>query len=209
MRDIQSRIADGADRIVGERPSDDMLAKLVKYLNLLVTWQGTSRLVGSSEPLWLVDNLVLDSLLFLRVLPSTTASVLDFGSGAGVPGVPLRIMRPSMQMTLLESRRRRASFLKAVVRELPLPGTVVVDRPAEEAVGLERLVDVVVMRCAGSLEDVLPLAEKFVAPGGLVAASGPPMLAKHPGVEWVEVPGVAPGTTRRFAIHRRPLSPTK
>jgi 16S rRNA (guanine527-N7)-methyltransferase len=210
VSDIESRIAEGADRIVGERPSRDMLAKLVKYLSLLATWQGTSRLVGSSEPRWLVDNLVLDSLLFLRVLPRATASILDFGSGAGVPGVPLRIIRPSLQMTLLESRRRRASFLKAVVRELPLPGTVVVDRPAEEAIGrFERLVDVVVMRCAGSLDDVLPLAEKFVVPGGLVAASGPPMLAKHPGVEWVEVPGVAPGTTRRFAIRRRPLSPTK
>jgi 16S rRNA (guanine527-N7)-methyltransferase len=207
VRDIAERIAQGAERIVGRPPDDEQLGQFIKYLNLLVKWQYTSRMVGSSEPRWLVDNLILDSLLFLRVVPDGARSLLDFGSGAGVPGVPLRIIRPSLQTTLLESRRRRASFLKAVVRDVPLPGTVVIDRPAAEAIqGFDRPVDVVVMRCAGSLDDVLPLAEKFVAPGGLVAASGPPTLARRSGVEWLEVPGIVPGTTRRFALHRRPTT---
>jgi len=207
VSDIEVAIADGVRRIVGEEPSDEVLGKFVKYLDLLAKWQETSRLVGSSEARWLVDNIVLDSLLFLRVLPAGTASLLDFGSGAGVPGVPLRIMRPSFHVTLLESRRRRASFLKAVVRGIPLPGTVVIDRPAEEALeNFGQPVDAVVMRCVGSVDEVFSLAEKFVAPGGVVAASGPPTLESRPGVEWVEVPGVGRGTTRRFAIRRRPLS---
>ena len=206
MRDISEQISGGVERITGRQPSEQQLGLLSKYLNLLIDWQKASRLVGSSEPSWLVDNLILDSLLFLRVLPSSTQSILDFGSGAGVPGVPLRIVRPSVQMTLLESRRRRASFLKAVVRELPLPGTVVLDRRAEEAVrSFPRPVDAVVMRCAGPVDAVFPLAEKFVTPGGLVVASGPPVRAAHSGWEWLEVPGWEAGTTRRFALHRRPL----
>ena len=204
MRDISAQIADGAEGIIDRRPTDHELDLIGKYIEILVEWQKTERLVGSSEPAWLVDNLILDSLLFLRVLPGSTRSILDFGSGAGVPGVPLRIMRPSVQMTLLESRRRRASFLKAVVRELPLPGTVVIDRRAEEAAqSFTSGVDAVVMRCAGPLDDVLPLAEKFVVPGGVVVASGPPVRAGHPGWEWVEIPAWVPGTTRRFAVHRR------
>ena len=208
MSDIEDRLERGIAHITRAFPTREQLAAFLKYIKMLAKWQGTSRLVGSSEPRWIVDNLILDSLLFLRVLPVGTVSILDFGSGAGIPGVPLRIIRPSLQMTLLESRRRRASFLKAVVRDLPLPGTSVVDQPAEHALkNLACTVDVVVMRCAGSLDELFPLAEKFVGPGGLVAASGPPSLPHHPGVEWVEVPGVEPGTTRRFAIHRRPAEP--
>jgi len=64
-----------------------------KYLALLVKWQRTQRLIGSSDPDWIVDHILLDSLLFTRVVPETTRSILDVGSGAGVPGVPLRFFR--------------------------------------------------------------------------------------------------------------------
>jgi 16S rRNA (guanine527-N7)-methyltransferase len=203
---VSNHISEGVERILGSRPTEAQLELLCKYLNILRDWHKTSRLVGSSQPSWLVNNIVLDSLLFLRVLPHSTQSILDFGSGAGVPGVPLRIMRPSVRMTLLESRRRRASFLKAVVRELPLPGTVVIDDRAEAAaLSFGHPVDAVVMRCAGPLDDVLRVAEQFAAPGGLVVASGPPARADHAGWEWLDVPGWTPGTTRTFALHHRPL----
>src|SRR4030095_4695568 len=71
--------------------------------------------------MWIVEHLFLDSLLFLRLVPSTARSLADIGSGAGMPGVPIRIVRSDAEVTLVESRRRRASFFSALVRELPPP----------------------------------------------------------------------------------------
>ena len=69
------------------------------------------RIIGSTEPDWIVEGLLLDSLLFLRVLSPDVQSILDFGAGAGLPGIPIKIVRPEIELTLLEARRRRASFL--------------------------------------------------------------------------------------------------
>jgi len=98
----------------------------------LLEWQRTHRLVGSSEPRWIVENLFLDSLLFLRVLPPGITTLLDLGSGAGIPGIPIKLVRPAIQLVLVESRRRRASFLSTAVRDLGLSGTRVVGGRAED-----------------------------------------------------------------------------
>jgi len=104
----------------------------VKYLNLLIKWQKSQRLVGSAEPGWIIENLFLDSLLFLGVLPARFGSLLDLGSGAGLPGIPIKIVRPEIQLVLLESRQRRVSFLSSAVRELALERVSVVSGRAEE-----------------------------------------------------------------------------
>jgi 16S rRNA (guanine527-N7)-methyltransferase len=54
--------------------------------------------------MWIVEHLFLDSLLFLRLLPSTTRTLVDIGSGAGMPGVPIKIVRTDVEVTLVESR---------------------------------------------------------------------------------------------------------
>jgi 16S rRNA (guanine527-N7)-methyltransferase len=145
---------------------------------------------------------LLDSLLFLRILSPAVRSLLDFGAGAGLPGIPIKIVKPEIQLTLLESRRRRASFLSAAVRELGLSGACVVSARAEDAPELRGSFDAVAMRCAGSLERTLPLAAGFVAPGGIVVASGPPDVRPLTGADWVTVPGIRAGSTRRFAVGR-------
>ena len=176
----------------------------LKYLNLLSKWQKSQRLVGSADPEWIVENLFLDSLLFLRVLPARLGSLLDFGSGAGLPGIPIRIVRPEIHLVLLESRRRRASFLSNAVRELALDRVSVVSGRAEEfAEELAERFDAVVMRCAGDVERLFPLAAHFVTPGGVVVASGPPRQRPLSLGAWVTVAAGEGGKTRRFAVYRR------
>jgi 16S rRNA (guanine527-N7)-methyltransferase len=176
-----------------------------KYMTLLVKWSSVHRLVGWTEPRWIVENLFLDSLLFLRVLPEGAQSFLDLGSGAGVPGVPIKIVRPYLEATLLESRQRRASFLSTVARELEMPGLTVVQGRAESVPPECRgAFDVVVMRCAGDLDRLLSLAARFVKAGGSVVASGPPQPTPLALGEWVQVEGLRPGLTRRFAVIRVP-----
>ncbi|MGH7389835.1 MAG: 16S rRNA (guanine(527)-N(7))-methyltransferase RsmG [Candidatus Rokuibacteriota bacterium] len=174
-----------------------------KYLKLLIDWSKTYRLVGSTEPRWIIERLLLDSLLFLRAVPDLGGALLDLGSGAGLPGLPLRIVLPGLELTMVEARRRRASFLSTVVRELGLERTTVVSERAESAVKrLAHSFDFVVMRCAGSPDDLMPLASSFVRSGGAVVASGPPRPRPLRYGEWVAVEGVRPGEIRRFAVYR-------
>jgi 16S rRNA (guanine527-N7)-methyltransferase len=190
-------------RVLGRELPSSAIDQIVNYLELLTLWQRTTRLVGSSDVQWMVDNLVLDSLLFAKVLPNGTSRLLDFGSGAGVPGIPLAIALPDIDVTLVESRRKRASFLAQAIRQLDLSRTRVVhDRLTEESLPPELLnvFDAVVMRCSGELGSVLPIVMRLVRPGGFVIASGPPADESAPQARSVVVPGAHPGSRRRFEV---------
>jgi 16S rRNA (guanine527-N7)-methyltransferase len=196
-------LAAGARAILGRALESHELESFARYLQLLQKWQRVHRLVGSTEPEWVVENLFLDSLLFLRVLPAEATSAADIGSGAGFPGIPVRIVRPDMQVTLIESRGRRASFLSEAVRDLGLTGVRVLGGRAESFVDeAASSFDVAVMRCAGDPEALLSIVSRLVVPGGLIILSGPPSPGVLPGVEWMEVPGVRSGRTRHFGICR-------
>jgi 16S rRNA (guanine527-N7)-methyltransferase len=158
-------------------------------------------LIGSTDPNWIVEHLLLDSLLFLKVLPRETRSILDFGAGAGLPGIPIAIVRPDVEISLLEARQRRASFLRTAVRELEITRAHVLAMRAEEAEEqLEGRFDAVVARCAGRLDQILPRALRFARSGGLVVAAGPPKPSPLALGQWTLVPGVRDGATRRFAV---------
>ena len=138
-------------------------------------WQKAQRLVGSDDPAWIGSDLIADSLLFSRVIPGAIRRLIDIGSGAGCPGIPLAIVMPDVSFTLVESRQRRASFLRAVVRELGLANTEVINQrleslPARLAGGF----DAAVMRCAGDPRRLLQLTLPLLCPGGVMVASGPP-----------------------------------
>lgn len=195
------RLKEGAAGILGRPLAAGEVGQFSKYLELLTKWNKIHRLVGSTAPVWMVDNLLLDSLLFLRVLPERLQSAMDLGAGAGLPGIPIKITRPDLRLTLVESRRRRASFLLAAIRELALTETRVLNARAEEvAQELAASFEVVVMRCAGRPDAALHLAEKFLIAGGLAVAAGPPRTYPLQHARWVTVPGIAAGTVRRFAL---------
>jgi len=193
-----------------ERKSGDALGRPVtdaerdslhKYLNLLIKWQRSQRLVGSDEPSWIVDNVIVDSLLFSRAVPAGVRSVADVGSGAGIPGIPLAIVLPQVEVTLIEARQKRASFLAAAIRELALQNCRLVNHRLED-VGRQQLgarVDAVVMRCAGSPTALIPQVLQILAPGGVVVASGPPRRTAIALGSWLEIEG--PDRTRLFWVY--------
>ena len=199
--DARKALAGGAREILGRPLSQSEAALFYKYMTLLIKWSSTHRMIGWAEPLWIVENLFLDSLLFLRILPPDIRSVMDLGAGAGIPGIPLKIVCSELHVTLLEARRRRAFFLSTVVRELGLVDTTVLEGRAE-SLAPERggQFDAVVMRCVGDLDQLFSLAIRFAKPGGMVVASGPPEPFELKGGEWIQVKGLRPGSTRRFAV---------
>ena len=159
---------------LGRRLSGSEAELLRKYLDLLIKWQKTTRLIGSVEPSWVAENVFVHSFCFLEGLPEGTRGVADVGSGAGMPGLPIAIVRPDMEVTLIEAKQRRASFLSTVVRELGLGSvTVVGDRVESLPSSFEARFDAVVMRCAGSLSEVLDPARRLVRRGGVVVVSAP------------------------------------
>jgi 16S rRNA (guanine527-N7)-methyltransferase len=174
-RTSEAALRGGAQEILGHPLSNEQADQFIKYLELLVKWQRVQRLVGSVDPESMVHDLLLDSLLFVRVLPPGIRTLMDLGSGAGLPGIPLAIVLPTTDVTLVEARQKRASFLSTAVRELGLRRARVLGSRAQDLpIDLDHAFDAVVMRCAGPLDEVMPVAARFVAPGGCVAATGPP-----------------------------------
>ena len=197
-------LANGAEAILGRVLDELERDNFSKYLTLLLKWQKAHRLVGSDDPMWIVEHLFLDSLLFLRLLPSSARTLADLGSGAGLPGLPIKIVRRDMDVVLIESRRRRAMFLTSAVRAMKLEGVRVLEGRVEDLVSeLRGTFDAVVMRCAGDIEVMIPVAADLLSDHGIVIASGPPNPKPLSVGVWVTVPGLRRGMFRRFATHTK------
>ena len=104
--------------MLGEEPTAEALDRLLAYLDVLNRWNQAYNLTAIRDPAGMVARQLLDSL---SVLPWVSGdSLLDAGTGAGLPGVPLAIMRPGLQVTLLDSAGKKVRFLRQVKRELAL-----------------------------------------------------------------------------------------
>ncbi len=115
----------------------------------------------------------LDALELLRWRDNPPVPVLDVGSGAGVPGIPLKLARPALELTLLESVRKKTDFLRETVQSLGLCGVKVVTGRAEELGRQEEYREkylLVVSRALARLDILLELCLPFVATGGFFAA---------------------------------------
>ena len=196
------RLRRGAAQILDRQLSDLETDRLCKYVDLLIKWQRGQRLIGSAEPNWIIDHIVLDSLLFARLLPSFAKRIIDIGSGAGVPGIPLKIVLEPRSFVLLEARAKRVSFLSAVVRELELRACEV--RAGRlESIAAERgaLFDAAVLRCTGNPAGMQTMTFQALKPGGLMIAAGPPTRRTTATGEWIEVDG--PNGRRLFWTSRK------
>jgi 16S rRNA (guanine527-N7)-methyltransferase len=163
--------------LTGRAATDRQRQQFQLYLDLLVRWNRAQRLTGLRSPAAIVQQLFQDSLLFLACIPAGELKVADIGAGAGIPGVPLAIARAEISMTLIESKRKRVSFLRAVQRELQAENLTVIEGRAESISSEARLegsFDVVVSRAVGPLPELLSLGMRYLKEHGLVVVSGPP-----------------------------------
>jgi 16S rRNA (guanine527-N7)-methyltransferase len=150
------------------------------YLDLLVKWNHKINLTAEKDPDSILKRHVFDSLQYSRAF-KPGLRLMDIGSGAGFPGIPLKIIFPEMPLVLVESQRKRCSFMKTVVRELELVQTEVINVRAEDIPAIrDGQFDAVIFRAVSSLNQCLKLGERFVAPGGRLIVKKPlderPML---------------------------------
>lgn len=203
MKELMAGIA----AVTGRSATAEDLRQFTTYLDLFVRWNRVHRMTALDSPVAIVRELFLDSLLFLSVLPAGALSVVDLGAGAGIPGLPMRLAQPQIRMTLVESKRKRVSFLRTVCRELGLVDVEVEEGRAELLAlrdpELGGVFDVAVSRAVRAPEALLPLALPYLKPGGILVVSGPPGYSDHHGFDEIRVH--APGKSR----HRRFLRARK
>jgi 16S rRNA (guanine527-N7)-methyltransferase len=186
-----------------------------RYADLLLLWNRTHNLTGLQTAASIGKGLFLDSLLFRSLMPRRPAlRVVDIGAGAGIPGIPLRIVDPALALTLVESKRKPVSFLRALLREIELVDVIVHHGRAEDITtqypDLVGEFDVALSRAVGNLGDLLPVAMNYLRPGGVLISSGPPPLAHShlekplPGVEWRSISYKTLSISRLFALAKKP-----
>lgn len=148
----------------------DLLANPLfeRYLALLLKWNKIYNLTSIKDPKEVTIKHFEDSLSLAPFL-SEGARLLDIGTGAGFPGIPLRIVRPDLHVFLLDSVRKKTDFCKNLIRELDLGPIEVIQGRAEDPILVQKLglFDVVVSRATFSLKDFLTIAANFTKENGL------------------------------------------
>ncbi|MEW6184268.1 MAG: 16S rRNA (guanine(527)-N(7))-methyltransferase RsmG [Thermodesulfobacteriota bacterium] len=146
------------------------LNQFMDYLSLLLKWNRRLNLTALRSVQEIIPKHFLDSLLPLPYIPQG-AKLLDVGSGAGFPGLPIKILRPLQPLTLLESSAKKNSFLKEVIRRLSLAAVDV--RQAYLGKGSsfrpnDDLFDIIITRAVGKPLELLSAAHPYLKTGGRV-----------------------------------------
>ena len=147
--------------------SAEVRAKLLAYVELIHKWNRVYNLTAVREADRMLTHHVLDSLAVVPHIRGTR--LLDVGSGAGLPGIPLALAMPQSHVTLLESNHKKATFLKQATIELNLSNADVVNERVETWRAPGEF-DVVISRALADLSEFVMLAGRHCAPGGALAA---------------------------------------
>ena len=136
---------------------------LMRYHALLVEWNQAYNLTGIREPQAMISQLILDALVALPLIQS--GPIIDVGSGAGLPGLPLAISRPDLAFTLVDSNGKKARFIKHVVTMLQLPNVDVVQSRIEAYTPAVKA-SWVISRAFSDLTQFIKLTRHLLAPQG-------------------------------------------
>jgi len=166
---------------LGVALADAQVATLERYLDLLEKWNRVYNLTAIRERSRMVTHHLLDSLAVLPHLRGPR--VLDVGSGAGLPGVPIAVASPALHVTLLESNHKKSAFLTQAVAELQLANVQVVTERVESWQPEARF-DTIVSRAFAELGEFVSLAGRLLAARGVLAA----MKGVHPFEEIERLP---------------------
>jgi 16S rRNA (guanine527-N7)-methyltransferase len=187
------------------------LSSILTYINVLLRWNSRMNLTAVREPEQIVrrhfgESLFAARLLFPDAQDQSPVRVIDLGSGAGFPGIPMKLWHPRASVTLIESNSKKVAFLREVIRAITLIDINVFDGRGEEYSGPPG--DVVTGRAVEKFEDTLPVAANLVAPGGrLSLLIGEPQVqaAKKalPWFQWGDVAAIPESSSRVLFVGRR------
>jgi 16S rRNA (guanine527-N7)-methyltransferase len=186
-QDLQTRLERGIAALGVQLPAG-AVERLLDYQALLARWNATYNLTAIRDPMEMVSRHLVDSLAILPYVKGQ--SLADLGTGPGLPGIPLAMARPELQVLLVDSNGKKVRFLREAIRSLKLENVRAVQSRVEE---VEGQFDCITARAFASLEDMLAWGGHLLTKDGIWLA----MKGRHPDEE---LPGVPAGFEVK-AIH--------
>ena len=151
---------------VGLEPLDQhTVSRFEVYISLYIRWNTRISLSAIRDEKSVISRHVIESIEVARAFPQGISTLLDFGSGAGLPGIPIALCCPQIAVTLAESQGKKAAFLQEAVRTLGIPAKV----HAGRAEALRAVFDCVVLRAVDKMPKAVSLAAHLVGPEGYLA----------------------------------------
>ncbi len=182
---------------------DDQILQIQQYIKILLAWNDKFNLTAIRDPLEILHRHFCESMFAGISVPIERGRLADVGSGGGFPGLPLKILRPGLQIFLIESNLKKATFLAEVVRELGLRDAQVLVRRYEELGEEIAPLDYVCVRALGEFDSFLDWAhsERLAAKEVVlwIGAHDLPEIQKILTWEWHE-PIAVPNSLRRLLL---------
>ena len=188
-------------------PTDKQLALIGAYVELLLKWNRVVSLTAVTNPAEIVGRHFGESAFLTQVLPVENCRLVDIGTGAGFPGLALKIAEPSIRLTLIESNKKKGAFLSEVVRALEFPDVEIRAERFEEIrpQGIEA--NVITSRAVGEFKELLRWSKNALTHRGHVAlwvgADDSTRISSNSA--WIWQPAVRiPESQRRYLLIGRP-----
>ena len=177
--------------------------QLALYVALVERWNRRMNLTAIRDPKTFVQLHIGESLRCAQLLPGEVTAVMDFGSGAGLPGIPIQVARPELIVTLAESQNKKAAFLREAIRELGLVQTNVYAGRVEDMPAGQQF-DLVTLRAVDKMGLALRAAYLRIKIRGWMAVltsqrETSTLQSSLPAMEWSE-PEAIPGSEQRILM---------
>jgi 16S rRNA (guanine527-N7)-methyltransferase len=185
----------------------DQVSKVREYVRLLLKWNQSVSLTSVVDPVEIVARHFGESMFVSCLFPVENCRLADLGSGAGFPGLALKIACPSLRLYLIESNKKKCAFLSEVVRSLELENVEVLPTRFEEMRASKDFAEIITARAVGGFSDILRWAKHSLAGRGHVilwlGGEDTTKVASLPC--WIWQPAVKiPESQRRFVLIGRP-----
>jgi len=167
--------------------SEKQVEAFITYLEELKKWNGAYNLTALKTDRDIIIKHFLDSLLFAKALPPEVLTLADIGTGAGFPGIPIKIMFPDLTVFLIEPTQKKAIFLRHICSKLRLKNVEIIDKRIEEVKVLT--VDVAVTRALYSVKEFIEKTKDIINKNGILILSKGPGLEKE--LEGIDQQGIS------------------
>lgn len=167
---------------LGFSSSEWQLNAFMTFLSELKKWNRAYNLTSLKTDRDIIIKHFLDSLLYLKAVPAKALKIADVGTGAGFPGIPMKVMRPQIDLTLIESSRKKSAFLRHIIRILKLNRTSVLNRRIENlGEHYAKTYDAIVSRATFKMGDFLASACPYIKENGILVLSKGPKIFEETG----------------------------
>ena len=189
-------------------PNNDQIARIREYMHILLKWNRSVSLTSITDPIEIVGRQFGESMYASKLLPVENCRLADAGTGAGFPGLALKIACPGIHVTLIESNKKKCAFLSEVVRNLGFTDVEIHPERFEQVRPETLLANIITSRAMGDFKHLLRWSTSALVRRGhlilWVGAEDSTRIARTP--NWTWHPAVRiPDSQRRFILIGRPI----